>query len=123
MQEDNNQELTGAQFQVAMEMERQFQQSPFNRIIYRDKEQVLDLYLDNRMKQYLCQYIEELLRSTVTDILRPNASERDSDFRRGMVKFGEDLLRLPQVIKNRMEAERDPQYKELIKAIAQKEPN
>lgn len=73
--------------------------------------------------KYLCQFIEEKLRELVKDILQQGVNERDADFKRGMVRFGEDFLKLPTIIKNRMEAERNPQYKDLINAIAGKEAN
>ena len=69
------------------------------------------------MKQYLCPFIEAQVERFLEEICRV-IPENEANYKRGLIKMAKDILAIPQVIKNRMEVERNPQYKEFMAEAA-----
>ena len=73
------------------------------------------------MSQYLCQFIKVQVEAAVNK-LKKYAPEHETAFTRGFIAGLEEILNMPEVIKRRKDAEREPAYRTIME-LSNKEPN
>jgi len=101
--------------QAALEaQERQFQESPFNRLIYQHKEQVLAAF-QHQANKYLLDYLNELKAIMVHKLIYKESEKENADVIRGGIYVLDSFLTIPKQIEGRME--REKQFKERSAAI------